>query len=226
MNRRYGKAGLLMLVLTLGGISVAIVTDRPEKQNAGQSAAINQIRALSISHLVCDFLSKQDDARSIDELASHLSEVFSSKTPQPLPEKKIDRCDKKLNDKESSLLSTMFITLSLDEAYLEILKYFNLEAKSVSELVKALGNSVASSFDIYYTDEKKQLLGFSVEKDDKRIYVVVNFSYDMHDLPLPLGFMASTKIKLWKSDSGEVDEFVTQGPLSIDLLSTAVIIVD
>lgn len=77
----------------------------------------------------------------------------------------------------------------------------------------------------YLTDVENQLLGYEIRTNDARIYVILNFSYDVHSLPFPLGFMSSTKVQLWRTDSQQIETFVTQWPLSVTGMSAVIVVV-
>ena len=79
---------------------------------------------------------------------------------------------------------------------------------------------------IYEVDVANQLFAYELRFEDARAYVMYNFSFDTHPLPLPLGFMASTKVTLYRTDNPEFKRFVTSGPLSITYHSSVVVIVD
>ncbi|UTP73243.1 hypothetical protein NLG07_03095 [Alteromonas sp. LMIT006] len=48
-------------------------------------------------------------------------------------------------------------------------------------------------------------------------------SFDTHQIPFPLGFMSSTKVSIWHSDTEEFATFVTQRPLSIQPLTLVIV---
>ncbi|WP_394224216.1 hypothetical protein [Alteromonas gracilis] len=226
MNRFLSLKWASLLALLIGGISVFILNKKASLQNDVQSAEVNKQQALLISQVVCDFLSKKDERRSITSLANGLSNTLSNELTGSGSKHEVSSCEHPINEHETALLSTLFAVLPLGSEHATLFNAFHIRENSVSELVKTINASLMGKFEVYYFDEQKQLLGFSVTEDNLRIYAAVNFSYDMHEMPLPLGFMASTKVKLWKSDSGEINEFVTQGSLSISAFSTAVIILD
>jgi hypothetical protein len=77
--------------------------------------------------------------------------------------------------------------------------------------------------EIYQLDETKQLLGYVYKTPNARVYVIVNLSFDTHQIPFPLGFMSSTKVSIWHSDTEEFATFVTQRPLSIQPLTLVIV---
>ncbi len=77
--------------------------------------------------------------------------------------------------------------------------------------------------EIYQLDETKQLLGYVYKTSNARCYVIVNLSFDTHQIPFPLGFMSSTKVSIWHSDTEEFATFVMQRPLSIQPLTLVIV---
>ena len=77
----------------------------------------------------------------------------------------------------------------------------------------------------YYADNDTRLLAFSIESSDARYYVGFNYSWEIHEMPLPFGFMASTKVTTWESDIGRLNTFVTQQPIVIRPFTAMIIAV-
>jgi len=86
--------------------------------------------------------------------------------------------------------------------------------------------TVSADIRIYEVDVANQLFAYELRLKDARAYVMYNFSFDTHPLPLPLGFMASTKVTLYRTDNPQPKRFVTSGPLSITYHSAVVVVVD
>lgn len=226
MNRCGLLKWLLFCTLLVGGIVFFICTEKADTQSDAQTSALNQSRARLISQAMCNLLKEKDEKRSVNALANVLSDAFSSKPSQLALEQQVSQCEQPLDEREVTLLTTLFLTLPLGQDKALLLQNFSLQKNTALELKQALKSDVVGAFDVYHTDEMRQLLAFSVTTEERRIYAAVNLSYDTHEMPLPLGFMASTKVKLWKSDAVELSEFVTQGPLSIAAFSTALVILD
>ncbi|MGB3726326.1 MAG: hypothetical protein WA981_11210 [Glaciecola sp.] len=97
------------------------------------------------------------------------------------------------------------------------------------ESLQALHNAhnilLSHAIEIYEASDDTQLFAYQMRINDKRAYVAYNFSFDIHTMPLPFGFMASTKVLMWQSDAQGVDEFVTSTPLMIRPLTAVIIIV-
>ncbi len=86
---------------------------------------------------------------------------------------------------------------------------------SLSEHLQLISDKFSPQIKVYHQDNETKLLAFQLASNESRVYVIINFSYDMHDVPFPFGFMNSTKVHLWRSDSLKTDSFVTKGTLSI-----------
>ncbi|OJF69987.1 hypothetical protein BK026_15060 [Alteromonas sp. V450] len=226
MNRIGLLKWLLICVLLVSGIGFFAFIEKADTQSDAQTSALNKKRARLISQAVCSLLKEKDETRSVNMLANVLRKAFSSEPSQLALEQQVSQCELALDEREMALLTTLFMTLPLDKESALLLHNFALQKNTALELTEALKADAAGTFNVYHLDEIKQLLAFSVTTEKRRIYVAVNLSYDTHEMPLPLGFMASTKVKLWKSDAGELSEFVTQGSLSIAAFSTALVILE
>ena len=79
--------------------------------------------------------------------------------------------------------------------------------------------------DIYEANNQLGLFALQRTKNKARAFVALNLSYEIHELPLPMGFMNSTKVTIWRSDAPETRTFVTNGKLSISPLSSVIVIV-
>ena len=85
--------------------------------------------------------------------------------------------------------------------------------------------------EVYYANNDEGLLAYSRQSDSARAYIAFNFSFSTQDMPLPFGFMASTKVAVWQSDSisatgSDIKRFVTQQTISIQALSAKIVIVE
>ncbi len=97
---------------------------------------------------------------------------------------------------------------------------------TLTSFIEQYGPLARADMRIYEVDVANQLFAYELRFEDARAYVMYNFSFDTHPLPLPLGFMASTKVTLYRTDNPEFKRFVTSGPLSITYHSAVVVIVD
>jgi hypothetical protein len=79
--------------------------------------------------------------------------------------------------------------------------------------------------ELYVENSDSGIVGYYFRHPDKRIYIIVNLSFDHHEVPFPLGFMTSTKVSIWQTDAPQFETFVTQRPLSIRPRTAIVVIV-
>ncbi|MBF7073341.1 hypothetical protein ISG33_08030 [Glaciecola sp. MH2013] len=96
---------------------------------------------------------------------------------------------------------------------------------SLEKLSQDFPNLHLGKLRAYYANNDEKLLAYSIKSDKQRIYVAFNFSFDLQEVPLPFGFMSSTKVSLWQSDSENITSFVTQSPLMIGPFTAVIIIV-
>ncbi|WP_420934540.1 hypothetical protein ACOJR9_00760 [Alteromonas sp. A081] len=100
------------------------------------------------------------------------------------------------------------------------------EVLTLTSFIEQYGPLARADMRIYEVDVANQLFAYELRFENARAYVMYNFSFDTHPLPLPLGFMASTKVTLYRTDNPKFKRFVTSGPLSITYHSAVVVIVD
>lgn len=99
--------------------------------------------------------------------------------------------------------------------------------RSLANLRDDFGATLQQAPKVYYANNEEKLFAYQKQnKDGTRIYIVFNLSFDIHVMPLPLGFMNSTKIKLWQTDTIQIENFVTDQPLMIRAFSAAIVIVE
>jgi hypothetical protein len=112
---------------------------------------------------------------------------------------------------------------------LNTLIYEYSELTEYLENVKALVNEYpvlyTGSFEIYETSNEQGLLAYSRRIDNTRAFIAYNLSFDIHEMPLPFGFMASTKVTVWESGDMQVRSFVTSSPILIRPFSVVVVLV-
>lgn len=109
-----------------------------------------------------------------------------------------------------------------------------LFADTASTYVKSLRAFVAqfahldkSKVEFYTDDLAQNILAYYRSNDQhQRLFAIFNLTYDFHPIPFPLGFMSSTKIKIWRTDDPETREFVTNQTLYLRPLSGAIVLVD
>jgi hypothetical protein len=102
----------------------------------------------------------------------------------------------------------------------------SVDVLTLTSFIEQYGPLTTADMRIYEVDVANKLFAYELRFKDARVYVMYNFSFDTHPLPLPLGFMASTKITLYRTDNPTFERFVTSGPLSITYHSAVVVIVD
>jgi hypothetical protein len=103
-------------------------------------------------------------------------------------------------------------------------KYKNYIA-SLSELALRYPAFHKGSIEIYEADNERRLFAFSRTYKKTRVFIATNLSFETHEMPLPFGFMSSTKVVMWESDNTNIREFVTQSAIAILPFTTAIIIV-
>ncbi|MEM0912286.1 MAG: DUF3459 domain-containing protein, partial [Pseudomonadota bacterium] len=78
----------------------------------------------------------------------------------------------------------------------------------------------------YEMDDENNVLAYAREnKDGERIYIAFNMSSKSLKMPTPLGFMSSTKVRVWQSNFPKLREFVTQGPITMRPLTATIMII-
>lgn len=120
---------------------------------------------------------------------------------------------------EGVVLSHHLKELSTDQS--ELLSYqTNVEALIAKHPVLNTGE-----FEIYHADNEQRLLAYKRRLGNKSAFIAYNLSFDMHEMPLPFGFMASTKVTVWGSDTQSPQTFVSNSPIIIHPFTVMVIIV-
>ena len=79
------------------------------------------------------------------------------------------------------------------------------------------------SFEIYEYNDELSLFALKRELGKRRAYIAFNLSHDIQNMPLPFGFMSSTKVSVWRTDLPELKTFVTNEQIEI-LPFTAIIV--
>jgi hypothetical protein len=106
----------------------------------------------------------------------------------------------------------------------------NQEWKAFIESLSQLGNMnnifSKGEFEIYAANTTTGLFAYQRTFEGKRAYIAFNLSFDVHEMPLPLGFMSSTKITLWQTDAPDIKQFVTSAPLAIRPFTGAIVFVN
>ncbi len=128
-----------------------------------------------------------------------------------------------LSERETHLLEMLQAVTVLPSPPLSTL---SAEALTLTAFIEQYGPLASADIRIYEVDVANQLFAYELRFKDARAYVMYNFSFDTHPLPLPLGFMASTKVTLYRTDNPQPRRFVTSGPLSITYHSAVIVVVD
>jgi len=204
-------------------------TDGPVLLNDEDAA----YRTLFFHQRIVKFLSKHPEQRSMQTLADLIKEIlppFQGIEQNSEVFNHLSQTDEKLSptDKEIEMLQTLIYTLPGEPPIASPFDLTNPQQQWLKPLVELRREYEVfnqGTLNIYATDQVSQLLAYELRRDDNRAYVIFNFSYDVHTIPLPFGFMSSTKIKLWQSDNPTIREFVTRSQLSIRPFSSAIIIV-
>lgn len=118
------------------------------------------------------------------------------------------------------------IFLSTSDQYkIESMPKYKNYIQSLSELAKRYPALQKGRTEIYEADNQRKLLAFSRIYKQTRVFVAVNLSFETHEMPLPFGFMASTKVVMWQSDNIKPREFVTRSAIAILPYTTVIIVV-
>lgn len=128
-----------------------------------------------------------------------------------------------LSERETHLLEMLQAVTVLPSPPLSTL---SAEALTLTAFIEQYGPLASADMRVYEVDVANQLFAYELRFKDARAYVMYNFSFDTHPLPLPLGFMASTKVTLYRTDNPQPRRFVTSGPLSITYHSAVIVVVD
>lgn len=131
-----------------------------------------------------------------------------------------------------SRLGIMFDLSNASETCIqETSDWLNSFLRSIQELQKnlnrmgLLANNVRA--DIYDFDQQSNQFAYMLKGDgNQRAFINFNFSFDAQTMLLPLGFMNSSKIDLWQSDTPKVVTFVTNENIATRPLSASVIMMN
>ena len=182
---------------------------------------------------MCSFFVVSSDKRSVALLNEGLSKALGNEEVStvvepcpalsPLSDNLSANLSDKLPERETRLLEMLQAVTVLPSPSLNTM---GTEVLTLSAFIEQYGPLSSANMRIYEVDVANQLFAYELRFEDARAYVMYNFSFDTHPLPLPLGFMASTKVTLYRTDNPEFKRFVTNGPLSITYHSGVVVIVD
>jgi len=169
------------------------------------------------------FLSAPEESRSVTQLGNALKQLFEN-TSDPLPVR-MEAVPVPLTEKEVLMLLTLYQTLPTDSALTLPPFIESLPLTSLTNFVKSSDTFQLGVLSVYAQLEQQHVFAYRLRHKNDNAYVVFNFSYDTHEVPLPFGFMASTKVRVWRTDDMQVREFVTRHALSIRPFTAMVILV-
>jgi hypothetical protein len=112
-----------------------------------------------------------------------------------------------------------------DQQHIETNAQYRNYLQSLSELTLRYPAFQKGSIEIYAADNERSLFAFSRTYKKTSVFIATNLSFETHEMPLPFGFMSSTKVVMWESDNIKIREFVTQSAISILPFTSAIIIV-
>lgn len=187
------------------------------------------------NNAVCRFFSLSSDKRDVALLNEGLSKALGDEEAGAEVEScaALGNLSANLSTREVRLFEmlkavTVFPTRPLIsvEADSDVTVDGDVEIDKLTSFIEQYGPLTAADMRIYEVDVTNKLFAYELRFENARVYVMYNFSFDTHPLPLPLGFMASTKVTLYRTDNPTFERFVTSGPLSITYHSAVVVIVD
>ncbi|WP_395340283.1 hypothetical protein PN836_016520 [Ningiella sp. W23] len=82
-----------------------------------------------------------------------------------------------------------------------------------------------AAIEVYAADSQNKLIAYSMRLNKARAYIAFNHSFDIHQMPLPFGFMTSTKVTLWRSSDTDVESYVTSSPIQIAPFEYVIVLV-
>lgn len=113
-----------------------------------------------------------------------------------------------------------------DNTFLESNPDMMTYVQSLVTLSESFDIFTVGDIKIYEADNTTSLFAYQRSKGNMRAFIAFNFSFDTHELPLPFGFMTSTKVSMWQSDSPQLRTFVTSHTLSIRPFTAVILIVE
>jgi hypothetical protein len=174
---------------------------------------------------VCSFFSVSSDKRDVALLNTGLTNALGDKKPNESASSAKQICPalSNLSNKEKHLVQMLNVITVLPNH-----PFSNVDADilKLTAFIEQYGPLATADIRIYEVDVTNKLFAYELRFESARLWVMYNFSFDTHPLPLPLGFMASTKVTLYRTDNPKFERFVTNGPLSITYHSAVIVIVD
>lgn len=166
----------------------------------------NELSSLSLLHPAQQTLTRQ----SLDMLNTYLFSLFGQQATQFTA----------LSVSELDDLPAF--TPTLNKQVIEDRKKLITELVALNAKYTVLNDGKIS---VYHHTQDTQTFAFSRTNTANRAYIAFNFSYETQALPMPLGFMASTKVTLWQSDTQGTHQFVTRQPIYMRPFTVTIVIV-
>jgi hypothetical protein len=105
--------------------------------------------------------------------------------------------------------------------------YWREVVASLIELRQAHGSLLQTDRHWYASDTTAGVIAYRHSNDARdHLIVAINVSDANHELPLPFGFMAVSKVRLWASYDPQIRELVTSRPISLPARSAVVVTQD
>jgi len=177
------------------------------------------------SNAVCSFFSVNSDKRDVALLNDGLSKALGAEEAETA----IQTCSERsnLSAREAHLVQMLnVVNVFPNQPLTDLDADVDADIITLTSFIEQYGPLTTAEMRIYEADVANKVFAYELRFENARIYVMYNFSFDTHPLPLPLGFMASTKVTLYRTDNSKFKRFVTSGPLSITYHSAVVVIVD
>lgn len=200
---------------------------------------------------VCGVFHESNDFFSADNIENEAAAIFEFKLPQLnepsepknmvkqlvtapcansniklVGEVKPNSAQIERNRIRQTLFSTfLFTLLSGTETILALPKQDDV-LQSLNNMVETYPVFTQATAQLYDLSLEQNTFAFERKgANNVRAYIAFNLSFDVQEMPLPLGFMSSTKVTVWRSDAPEPDTFVTNQAFVMPALSAIIVIV-
>jgi hypothetical protein len=125
-----------------------------------------------------------------------------------------------------TLVNTFLFTLLGDTESILALPKQDDVLQSLNNMVNTYPVFNDATAELYDLRLEQKTFAFERKGENNvRAYIAFNLSFDVQEMPLPLGFMSSTKVTVWRSDLPELDTFVTNQAFVMPALSAIIVIV-
>ncbi|WP_269518635.1 hypothetical protein [Alteromonas sp. BMJM2] len=218
------KALLFLLLLTVLALAGAMWFFQ-NQQSEPKPSYTEPWRSAVWNNALCRFFAVSSDKRDVALLNEGLSKALGNEEVSTAVETcpALSSLSSNLSAREVRLFEMLQSVTVLPGSPLNTA---DNNALALMSFIEQYGPLTTADMRVYEVDIDNKLFAYELRFKDARAYVMYNFSFDTHPLPLPLGFMASTKITLYRTDNPTFKRFVTSGPLSITYHSAVVVIVD